>query len=76
MTDTAPSSQKHSITITFDEVDGAIETDLLLNLPDADTPRPATTLDREATRLYRLIAQILLAKRDATVTPILNTTTH
>ena len=36
----------------------------------------ATTLDREATRLYRLIAQILLAKRDATVTPILNTTTH
>ena len=57
MTDTATSSQKHSITITFDEVDGAIETDLLLHLPDADLPRPATNLDRVATLLYRLHRQ-------------------
>ena len=76
MTDTATSSQKHSITIPFDEVDGAIEADLLLHLPDADLPRPATTLDRVATQLYRHIAHILRASRDTTVTPILNTTTH
>ena len=69
-------TQKHSITITFDEVDGAIEADLLLHLPDADLPRHATALDRESTLLYRLIVQILRSRRDTTVTPILNTTTH
>ena len=74
MTDPATSSQKHSITITFDEVDGVIETDLLLHLPDADLPRPATNLDRVATLLYRHIARILRAQDGATVLPILPTT--